>query len=40
MTEVGAKWKSLEESQRKEYQTIADETNRERTASANEQSSP
>ena len=40
MTEVGAKWKTLEESQRKEYQTIADETNRERKASLNEQSSP
>ncbi|XP_063676235.1 uncharacterized protein LOC134812667 isoform X1 [Bolinopsis microptera] len=37
MTEIGPKWKSLDEDKKKEYQTIADEANRERKASMNEQ---
>ena len=40
MIEIGPKWKTLEESQKKEYQSIADEANRERKASLNEQSPP
>lgn len=37
MTEIGPKWKSLDEDKKKEYQVIADEANRERKASINEQ---
>jgi len=40
MTEIGPKWKTLDEDKKKEYQTIADDTNRERKESSNEQSSP
>lgn len=40
MADIGHKWTTLEENLKKEYQTIADESNRERKASVNEQSSP
>jgi len=40
MSDIGPKWKNLEESQKVEYQMIADATNRERKASQNEQPTP